>query len=315
MRLPPLVILALIATVSLLTTAALAATTIVPAPTATASDDALVRELAERLLAPAYGGPYGPQVTAKLYPGRLPDGVDLPLPAKARLVGSVARTMRAPNSMGPKGIGPSTEVVLDVPGEAPEAFESIKAALTAGGWTAPQLGQMQPRGFQPSLAVTNAMFCKSSSWLNVMVGGREGPSRDVRLQQSSAESGMAGPCGAPQQPQVSKPFPPGYDKLPGLYAPKGVALQVLGAPSGPNRWASEAVADTSTSARNLEAHFAKQLAAAGWSRVVSGADRPLAWSTWKVDATWTGLLLVFESSGGKRDLSVRVMSDAAPGAR
>ena len=290
--------------ISLLTTAALAATTATspatpPAAPPSPDDPALVRELAERLLTPMFG-PGSPQIVAKLYPGKLPPDLQVTLPSSARVVGSVTRT-----GTGAKFGGPGADVVLDMSGSTTDVLASLHASLVAAGWTAAPVPYGTPRGFQATVSPVSAPFCKAESWMNVSVSGGEEGVRDVRL----SVNGGGGPCGVSPAP-MQKQFPPGMDKLPALYAPKGVALTAYGAPGGPNRWGSEAVANTTLSARDLEGHFAAQLRSAGWSRTAGGADGPLAWSTWKVDATWTGFLSVLESASGTRELSVRVMSEA-----
>jgi hypothetical protein len=74
-----------------------------------------------------------------------------------------------------------------------------------------------------------------------------------------------------------------------------------------DRQTSEAGATTKLSASDLEAQFAQQLAAAGWTKIARSADGPIAWSTWKVpgDGEWRGLLLVNETSGDRRSLLLR----------
>jgi hypothetical protein len=100
----------------------------------------------------------------------------------------------------------------------------------------------------------------------------------------------------------------GLNKLPALRAPDGVLLRGgMGGSGGNDRQTSEAGATTKLSASDLEAQFAQQLAAAGWTKLAHGADGPVAWSTWKVpgDGEWRGLLLVNETSGDRRSLLVR----------
>lgn len=258
-----------------------------------ADDPALVRELATRLL----GGAGGPQpVKTELFVGRLPRGADIPLPDGARLLGGVTREM----PQGKYG-GPGTEIVVDIPGAAGEVAASLGATLAPAGWKAASAGH-GPVGFVPTAQPVYAMYCKGERWLNAIVSAGEEGLRDVRI---SINEGQ-GPCGA--NVGMTKPMmPPGMDKLPALVAPSGVGITVMGAPGGPERWGSEAVADTALSAKVLEAHYAKQLAAKGWTRVDGGADGPLAWSRWTLEGGWTGFLMVLESSGAKREMSVRVI--------
>lgn len=60
----------------------------------------------------------------------------------------------------------------------------------------------------------------------------------------------------------------------------------------------------------LEAHFARQLEAAGWSRVTGSADELFAWSSWLVPAVppsseWHGILIVLADLPGRRSFSLR----------
>src|SRR5688500_9832397 len=92
-----------------------------------ADDPARVRELAERLLATGSAGGFGlattssissgPALTARLLPGRIPDGLPivLPLTQRDRVVGSVARMLGDQLA--------SVEMLIDAPG----AYGQIQA--------------------------------------------------------------------------------------------------------------------------------------------------------------------------------------------
>ena len=60
--------------------------------------------------------------------------------------------------------------------------------------------------------------------------------------------------------------------------------------------------------RELEAHFGKQLASAGWRRLAGAADETTGWSSWDVPnpGGWRGFLLVVSPFPGWRSMSVRV---------
>ncbi len=100
------------------------------------------------------------------------------------------------------------------------------------------------------------------------------------------------------------------DRLPALYPPRGVAVTATGITGGgPNRWSSGATAEPDLSPMDLEAYFAAQLKAAGWTRLGGLAQGVLARSIWSVpgDGNWQGLLHVAEVPGQKpRWLHVRV---------
>lgn len=63
-----------------------------------------------------------------------------------------------------------------------------------------------------------------------------------------------------------------------------------------------AVLATALSAADLEAHYARQLTAAGWQRRETGACGPLAWSVWDttLGIDFQGYLWVLEEPGKPR---------------
>ena len=285
-----------------------------------ADDPALLRELAERLLgagtpSPPPPSPAGGTLRARLFPGALPPTLplDLPLPPGSRLVGSAV----APSLAG----GPdfahaeTIEVVLDAPGTPDEIVAFYEGALTERGWTAardqgPEPGGFVPErlgGFQPSSIPSIVFFCPGAAggWLALVVTPAPGGLTDVRVH---LETGFPGPCGGPGGPMR---LPPGAELLPPLNAPPGVPVLPGGMGGGPGLWTAVAVALTGRSAAELEAHYARQLAAAGWTRLDGGVVGPLAWSTWTVPGAgeWQGFLAVREAPGpDRRVLHVEVVS-------
>jgi hypothetical protein len=157
------------------------------------------------------------------------------------------------------------------------------------------------------------MFCKGESFpfVSLTIFGRPNAPNDVRVHYEPAQPSsqyMGSPCSK----QMGGP-PPGMAaaRLPQLRAPDGVFMQAMGASFGGPRQQSEATATTSKSPTELEAFFAQQLSAAGWTRVAGGANAPLAWSTWKVpgDGDWSGVLIVFETPAkDRRSLMLRAES-------
>jgi hypothetical protein len=286
--------------------AALADGTATADPSAPPADDPVaLRELAERVLSPIHAPPGGVHPTARLVVGAVATeaGVDLPVPPGGRIVGSVVR------SSDPKMGGSSVDVVADAPGTPAEAVSYYEKALEAQGFTLPpgMIAQV-PHGFvavQPTIYLT---LCRpAGGWLSINVAALTPQTADVRLNVQSGSNGV-GPCGpnAKGAPMAGK-FPPGYELLPALYAPTGVALVQIGAPGGFDRFGSEATTTSAQTAAALEDAFAAQLAKAGWKRTGGAHDAGLAWSAWSVDGgAWSGLLFVSERPGG-RDLSVRIV--------
>jgi hypothetical protein len=285
-------------------------------------EGALLRELAERLLgqpAPAPPGVMLPPV--RLLPGELPPDLPItpPLPPGARLIGSVLRPVLygTPTSPGPE-VAEGVEIVLDVPQSPAAVLEFYQQAFTAQGLTAPSAGRgFRPGGFLPSIGVTSSAFiCRSDRgpFVELVALPREGQPTDVRLRVQP----FPGPCGATFGPPGPPPLPPS-DPVPPLEPPAGVTVLPGGGGGSPFLRSYDAVAVTSMSVGELEAHYARQLATAGWTRTAGGADGPLAWSVWRVPAEEPrpgempaagerqGLLFVLEGPGAdRRSLHVQV---------
>ncbi len=270
-----------------------------------------LRELAERLLMPVLFGV--PPSSVRLYPRTLPPGLPLtlPLPPDSRLVGSVVRPSLAP---GPEAApcGEAFDIVLDVPGHADTVLTFYRRALADLGWTSPPArGPGLESGFLPSTAPTlGAAFCAGAErpWLTVSVSPRADASNDVRVH---IETGTPGPCGGPSAPPLS---PPLLLALPALHAPAGVRVLPLGGSADDVHAESRAVVQTDTSVADIEAHYARQLAAAGWTRLDGTAQGRLAWSVWRVpgEGEWEGLLYVLDGPGaGRRSLHVQVATPRA----
>src|SRR5437879_1755791 len=264
-------------------------------------------ELASRLLAPSYlpdGGTY----EVKLFPTQLPPDpkIDLPQPAGARLVGSALRLHN--------GTAASLDAVIDVPVGTSDVAGFYDRELGKLGWSpAPNRGPTSQGGFIQAFPGISRMYCKGEQppWYSVNIFTPPATPIDVRAHVEftnpcvPAGTSYMGPCSAqPQGVQVGG----GLNKLPALKAPDGVVLRGgMGGMSGNDRQSSEAGATTKLSASDLEASFAQQLAAAGWTKLAHGADGPVAWSTWKIpgDGDWRGLLFINETGSDRRSLTVR----------
>lgn len=256
------------------------------------------RVLAQRLLAPPFPNPDGSVSTLTLYPAALPpsQAEPIPIPPGATLIGSTVRTRGSIASVG---------AVLDVPGEAAAVTDFYTRELAAKGFT-PSANRPGGAGggFVSTIGPANTLlFCKGTTdpTFNVTVWSRPGSPNDVRVgyePPNPQQSGGYGPCNPPPAGGPGA----GMDRLPRLQPPDGVVLQQSGGSGGGNRQASEATATTTRSPRDLEAHFAQQLTAAGWTKTGAGADTTLAWSTWKVpgDGGWQGTLVIYEAPGKDR---------------
>ena len=286
------------------------------------ADASLLRELAERLIAAPYPSMPSqvPLPTVQLLPGQIPSDLplNLPLPPDARLIGTVVRTLpggptsEASMAMGP--VAPGATVVLDAPGSREALLTLYEGALAQQGWRVAQGGSPFPGGFQTAFGGGGGLtYCQSESgpWLSVNVYPRASGPNDVRLTVGT----NAGACSIPMPPVPRAAIPRAAELLPRLVPPSGVVMQpVGGGGGGSHRWSSEAAAETSRPATELEAHFAQQMTAAGWVRQTGGIAGWMAWSAWAMlqEGDWQALLLVAEwPSPSRRWLSVRVESPSA----
>lgn len=285
-------------------------------------DPALLRELAERLLSPPVPLPTGEVPRVRLLPGALPAELpfELPLPPGSRLIGStVGPSFAGGPEPVPSGLG--ITAVLDAPGTAADIFGFYRSALGGRGWFEPAFGPFDgrpPGGFLPSFPITSSSaFCSSprGPWLFVAVRSQASGPSDVRIH---VETGTPGPCGGPPGPgRPPSPEPPGFELLPPLTAPPGVQVAPRGSGGGDDFVESRAIAVTDMRAADLEAHYAQQLAAAGWTRLAGSVEGPVAWSVWAVpgEGNWHGFLFVLEVPGeSRRSLHLEVASAARAGA-
>ncbi len=278
-------------------------------------DAALLEELAERVIALPYPSNVPALAvlpTVRLLPGHVPADLplDLPLPPGARLIGSVVREQPVrPGEPGP--FGPGTTVVLDAPGDREALLAFYTETLQRQGWMPAPLGRpFGGGGFEASVPGGGLSYCggPDGPWLTVNVVPRAAGVAGVWL----AVSDTGGPCTVPRPVSPAPMTMRAAELLPRLTAPPGVVLQGgTGGGGGPNRWNSEATAQTSHGVAELEAHFAAQMAAAGWTRQAGAADEQLAWSSWArpEEGDWQALLLVAAwPTSDRRWLSVRVES-------
>jgi hypothetical protein len=172
---------------------------------------------------------------------------------------------------------------LDAPG-TPEAVAAFyERELSGRGYRPLPSGPSPQGGFQPTGQATFRTFCGPSptGFFGIQITmPPQGPAQ-VRI---NVDALAEGPCSFPG------PFGPGMasSPLPALTAPPGVVIRfnlpiIFGGPPMPgNRVVSEATATTEMPVAALEAAFAEQLAAAGWTRLAGDADDVLAWSRWRV---------------------------------
>lgn len=265
--------------------------------TAPTGDEAKYHELAERLLNFGYS-PTGP-ASVTLLPGALPTDPAITLPSVngARLIGTAVRT---------RGSDRSADIVLDAPGDPEQVAMAYEQGFKDQGWSAPAgaFGAGPGGGFQAATPPVSKLVCRGESALiSISVAARSGAPNDVRLsvQPNLSSLGGSSACSAKGRGQAG-----GSNHLPAIRPPDGVNLQgggggssssIGGGSGNVSRQSSDATATGSLSAGELEAAFAKQLVAAGWTRLAGRDDGALAWSTWSSNESgWSGTLIVADTA-------------------
>ena len=270
-----------------------------------------LRQLVVRLLGQSGVTPDGRPITADILLGDLPADAPIPLlvPPGGRVVGSVLR--RAGDDI----VG--VTAALDVPGTAETIVGFYERELPVRGFRPLPTGFAVQGGFQPTGQPSFRSFCGAPSgpFLNVTIATPPSGPSEVRI---NGDTLSEGPCG------VSGGLAPGFPDgtpLPLLTPPSGVVVQlggpfIFGGPPMPgNRLVSEATALTDFGVAELEATFAAQLGAAGWTRLAGDADAVLAWSRWQVpgEEGRVGFLYVLTGPGpGQRTLHLDAVTAAPP---
>jgi hypothetical protein len=306
--------------------------TVVRAASQGTDDGVQLLELAVRLLAQRGGST---QVVDRLLPGRLADELpfDLPIPPNGRLLGSLVRSSDLN--------GTSVEVVMDAPGLPDQVLAIFDEAMPPQGWGPPPPGtpgMFAPGsppggGFQPPDQVTrlvprSSTYCRepNGAFLTVTANPRESGPNDLRAMLQFPPTSLTGSgygaCAIlqPVPPPGPGTIAPGPDLLPRLTLPEGVSLdQGAGRGSGATglgSYGTGATVITEMSVTSLEAYFAEQLGALGWTRQAGSAGDLVAWSIWRLPRqdVWQGTLVVLRRPGEeRRTLMVRVdsLADAA----
>ena len=256
-----------------------------------------LRQLAGRFL--TWPDPEGP-VTADLIPVGYPDDLppDLVDRTELRFLGSVVRR-RAGTLVG-------AEMVFDGPGYPAAVVSSYEAVLVELGWQRidqprpPGGGGFESRGFGEMTLLVDK-DASAIVFLHAMDREDGGAELRVRYDPVHAQDTIE---------NMSRGIRHETPIFPQLKPPPGVRFLPEGTGGGGGRWKSDARAQTEMAPMELEAHFAKQLEAAGWGRVSGSADDFFAWSSWLVPAVppareWRGILLVLAAFPGWRQLSLQ----------
>jgi ketosteroid isomerase-like protein len=259
-------------------------------------DRQAVRRLTERLLHNSYPhGPTGVEITVAGLPPSLPD---IPLPAPARLLGSVLHS---------RGARPMVmEAVLDADDTPERVLAAYTALLRSAGWTDFEGGGPMRGGFV-SGGDEGGSFRRADGDGPVLMVSADTPDAGptavrLRLDWQLTRRMRHGPRGAP----------PGLEKLPRMTPPPGLDFRGEHLGGSDRLWTAEAALRTERSTAELEAHFAGQLLRESWTRLGGGAHDAVAWSTWRLpgEERWRGLLLVLVAfDPDERYLTLRIESE------
>lgn len=286
-------------------TVALAAiVALLPASGAAQSDDAAARELTRYLLVAASGGGGEPR-SVDLLPARLPGDLPLalPTPPNGRIVGSAILYTRMRTV--------AWDIVYDAPATVSEINDFYADALPRLGWHPPLSEDRPARGFYPASTgvAQRGIFCGSGASLLVNTAPTAANTLLVRVR-VEAPGSLCTPLAAAQTSG-----PSAADALPGLSAPPGVPLRLTSGGFTADRAATTATAVTALSAADLEAHYARLLEAAGWTRTDGANTGPLVWSAWVVPGVgdFRGFLSALTVSDDRRELTVQLVAPSVGG--
>jgi hypothetical protein len=230
---------------------------------------------------------------------------DLIVPKDLDLFGSLARRTDGQIS--------GVEVILDGSQPVADFLLSYEADLESHDWRRWEQPHRRPGGFDGGFQMgPSAVFVNEKAVSALWIAARqvEGGRTEVGLRYDRENAAnminnMSGPG----------PEPPRWDMLPELRPPPGVKVQPQGSSGGGGRWTSEAKAQAEMPVPEMEAYFARQLVAAGWSRIAGAADDATGWSSWDVPnpGNWRGFLLVLSPFPGWRSMLLRVETIAGGG--
>ncbi len=244
----------------------------------------LEKELLYRLLTNNFGANGFEEV---IYPGSLPPGFSLPLPAECRLLGSMVNTY-PPIPRGAQGVfrQDHTRILLDSVLPAPEFIERLRAGLP-NGWEELNWPHSGETGFLPAaeqghLNLQNNALQKS---LHITAKDELGMTQ-VTLDLNSLH---------PEQQNHMMFHAQQREQQVAVRVPAGARLYSGGGGGGGGgQWQYTAVIETDMPAPDLLSYFGSQLVQAGWTRLTGGALGSVTASTWANDSG--GLVLIMLNS-------------------
>jgi len=239
------------------------------APSRSSVSTVSAEELARRVI--------GEHQLAAMQVGAVPERFGIPVPKDARVIGSVVRGLEDDPDM--------VSAYLDVPGSAEEIRRTLDAAFGARGFKPMRAGWRpssgQPGGFEhtmrPMAMAQGAIYCSGEEGPYYMLGIGAGDPAPVTITWHSGQNMGWHPCSsrAPGHPMD-------MEDVPSLSAPPGVMIQGGGGGGSPGAWYAHGIAFTSMPARELLAHFARELEASGAKPLAREDADTASWGRWKL---------------------------------
>jgi hypothetical protein len=222
-----------------------------------------------------------------------PFGVTVPIPAASRVLGSIERK----NAHDTK-----VDSYIEVSLSSEKALAWFSQELAKRTWTLEVASRTRPPGFVPREDRDHLRFSShlGSGYISFREASPSTTNVLLHWDGLAADPAHSGRRGA-DIGHISL-----LQEVPVLAAPEGAELRPGGGCGGTDWWYTEAVATTSASCTELEAHFGKQLEAAGWTIMDRDGDQRLAWSDWSKTNQSKALLLVVPITAKQRLMSLRI---------
>jgi hypothetical protein len=212
---------------------------------------------------------------AAMHVGAIPDRFGIPVPADARVVGSVVR--------GPEDDPEGVTAYLEAPGSAEQIRKRFDDLFGARGYKPKTQGGFPGHGggFQhtmmPMRMAQGAMYCAGEEGPFYTLGIGPGDPAPVSVMWNAGQMGW-NPCSSRQPGHPMQEM----EEMPSLTAPPGVMMQGGGGGGSPGAWYAQGIAFTAMPARGLLDHFAKELETGRATLIAREDGDSASWGRWKM---------------------------------